>query len=212
VTAHPQQPPDWEKLVELLTPIHAQAAGMARRLAGSAADGDDLFQEAVLRAVRALPGLRDPARFRPWFHAILLSVHRTRARRSFWRRFLALDTFARKTSGRDDPIGEDGGDWEQERERADRMARALAKLPAVQREAVVLFELEGFSIEEIAALRGASVPAVKSRLARGRDRLRRVYARWGFRLEPRAGSRLAAPAGSELSPALEGASRKESQP
>jgi RNA polymerase sigma-70 factor (ECF subfamily) len=103
-------------------------------------------------------------------------------------------------------VGADGGEWEQERERAERMATALGKLPAVQREAVVLFELEGFSIEEIAAIQRVTASAVKSRLSRGRDRLRRVYARWGIHPERRSG-----PAGSELSPALEVISRKESQ-
>ena len=41
----------------------------------------------------------------------------------------------------------------------------------------MLFEVDGFSIEEIARLTGASVPAVKSRLTRGRERLRRHYER-----------------------------------
>ncbi len=213
-----QRPPDWERLVELVAPIHAQAAGIARRLAGSAADGDDLFQEAVLRAARALPSLRDPARFRAWFHTILISVHRNRARRAFWRRFLSFDAFGSSgargegSRGRDEPPGEDGADWQAERERSARMAIALAKLSAEQREAVVLFELEGFSIEEIAALQRVSASAVKSRLARGRVRLRRVYERWGFgpdrqgRADPQAAS------AADLAPALECASRKERQP
>ena len=65
----------------------------------------------------------------------------------------------------------------EERWRAERASRALASLPAVQREAVVLFEVEGYSIEEIAAWQKASVPAVKARLQRGRARLRRHYER-----------------------------------
>ena len=60
------------------------------------------------------------------------------------------------------------------------MSRALARLPAEQREAVVLFELEGFGIEAIAAVQKVSPSAVKSRLARGRARLARIYERWGF--------------------------------
>jgi RNA polymerase sigma-70 factor (ECF subfamily) len=57
------------------------------------------------------------------------------------------------------------------------VARALAALSPDQREAVVLFEIEGFSVIEIAGLQGASPSAVKSRLARGRERLRRFYRR-----------------------------------
>jgi RNA polymerase sigma-70 factor (ECF subfamily) len=184
---------DGDRLVDLLGPFHAQAAGVARRLAGSADDGDDLFQEAVLRALEALPTLRDASRFRSWFFAILLRLHRNRTRRSFWRRFLPLEI-----ERPDEPAGEDGQAWEEERIRARRVSRALAALPAEQREAVVLFELEGFSIEEIAALQQASVSAVKSRLSRGRARLRRIYERWGLgaerrRMRPVHATRLSAP-------------------
>ena len=168
---------NWPRLLQLLEPVHARAAALARRLSKSEADGDDLFQEAVLRAWEKLPALRDPARFSAWFFAILLSVHRNRARAAFWRRFLPL------TAGEDgeehDPPGEDGGRWEEERVRAQRMQDALSRLPAVQREAVVLLELEGFTVEEIAALQKVSASAVKSRLARGRARLRRHYERLG---------------------------------
>jgi RNA polymerase sigma-70 factor (ECF subfamily) len=169
---------DGERLVELLGPFHAQAAGVARRLARSTDDGDDLFQEAVLRALDALPTLRDASRFRSWFFAILLRVHRNRSRRSFWRRFLPLEA-----EPSEQPVGDDGQAWEEERIRARRVSRALGALPAEQREAIVLFDLEGFSVEEVAALQQASVSAVKSRLSRGRARLRRIYERWGFGTE-----------------------------
>ena len=57
------------------------------------------------------------------------------------------------------------------------MARALATLAPPEREAIVLFELEGFSLDEIAALQRSSLSAVKSRLVRARGRLRRHYER-----------------------------------
>ncbi len=69
---------------------------------------------------------------------------------------------------------------DEQRRGSDRMSRALSTLPPEQREAVVLFELEEFSIEEIAAIQMVSVSAVKSRLARGRERLRRHYERLEF--------------------------------
>ncbi|MEM9489771.1 MAG: sigma-70 region 4 domain-containing protein, partial [Myxococcota bacterium] len=47
------------------------------------------------------------------------------------------------------------------------MGAALARLPAVQREAVVLCDIHDMSVEEIAALQGATASAVKSRLSRG---------------------------------------------
>jgi RNA polymerase sigma-70 factor, ECF subfamily len=160
------------RLTDMLVPIHDRARATARRLCGSRAEGDDLFHEAVLRAFDRLDDLRDVERFRPWFYAVMLSVHRARHRRSFWRRFLPF-------SEEMEPI--DAG--QQGRiEGADRMARALATLSPEAREAIVLFELDGFSIEEIAELQRQSPSAVKSRLARGRASLRLHYERSERRL------------------------------
>lgn len=168
---HPER---WSRLIELLGPIHDDAARTARRLSRTSDDGDDLLQEAVVRAFDRLATLRDPTRFRSWFFAVLLSVHRNRHRRRFWRRFLPLD--AVREAGHE-PVGADGAREAEIRRRAGRASRALAQLPPEQREAIVLFEMEGYSIVEIAEFQNATLSAVKSRLARGRERLRRTYER-----------------------------------
>jgi RNA polymerase sigma-70 factor (ECF subfamily) len=163
----------WQELFELLEPIHDDAQLFARRIARSNADGDDLFQEAILRAGAKLPTLRDRARFRAWLYSIVVSVHRTRSRRAFWRRLVSINE---KGEGVADPVGDDGHRWADERASAHRASAALATLGAAQREAIVLFELHGYSLEEIAEIQRASLSSVKSRLMRGRDRLRRFYA------------------------------------
>jgi RNA polymerase sigma-70 factor (ECF subfamily) len=56
------------------------------------------------------------------------------------------------------------------------VASAVAELPVLQREALVLFQYEGATLEEIARIAGADVGTVKSRLHRARERLRRVLA------------------------------------
>ena len=167
----------WKRLVALLEPIHAQAIATARRLCRSAADADDLYQEAVLRAFEKLDALRDPVAFRSWFYAIVLSRHRSRSRTGFWKRFRPWEPELGVDSS---PVGEEGRDWDERRSRAARAARALQTLAAEQREAVVLFEIDGYSIEEIADMQRTSISAVKSRLARGRERLRRWYEARGF--------------------------------
>jgi len=166
----------WKRLTGLLAPFHEQALATARRLCRSSADGDDLYQEAVLRAFEKLHTLRDESRFRSWFYATLLSRHRSRHRRGFWRRLVPMsDAFPEGC----EPIGEDGSGWSAEARRSNRAARALSALAAVQREAIVLFEIDGYSIDEIAAMQQVTISAVKSRLTRGRDRLRRFYEREG---------------------------------
>jgi RNA polymerase sigma-70 factor (ECF subfamily) len=122
--------------------------------------------------------LRERERFRAWFYAVLLSVHRERARRSLWRRFLRLEDLL-PADEPPDPRGHDDDCLA-----ARRVADALAGLPAAMREAIVLYEVDGFSVEEIASMQKVSLSAVKSRLARGRDRLRRRYERLGLAPAP----------------------------
>lgn len=170
----------WHRLTALLEPFHEQAQATARRLSRSLEDGDDLYQETLLRAFDRLPGLRDETRFRSWFYAILLNRHRNRSKGAFWRRFLPWnEAFPKEEPAVHDDSRETG-----------RAVAALAKLPDEQREAIVLFEMDGYSIEEVARLTGASIPAVKSRLVRGRERLRRHYEQQSavaLRVSPRPG-------------------------
>jgi len=163
----------WARLIRLLTPIHEQAVATARRLSRSLHDGDDLYQEAVVRAYQKLNGLRDESRFRSWFFATLLSRHRSRVRRPRREWVSIEDTLGRP----EEPVGQDGTMWAEERRRSERAARALAGLAPVQREAVVLHDIDGFSVEEVASMQDVTPSAVKSRLARGREKLRRFYLR-----------------------------------
>src|SRR5437868_3683313 len=170
--------PAAERFARLIEPVHDRALGFARCLCRSRSDGDDLFQEALLRALTKLDALRDDAAFRPWLYRIVITVHRNRSRRAFWRRLLPLGDAA----AADDASGSPGAldyrnsAWPPDAAGATERARAaLAVLPAVQRESIVLFELEGWQVDEIAALHRVSLSAVKSRLARGRARLRAHY-------------------------------------
>lgn len=157
-------------------PIHDRARRLARYLARSSEEGDELFQEAALRALERLGGLRDEAVFPAWFYKVLLSVHRNRARRALFRGLLSLSWA--EAEGVPEPAVPAAGEARlDEQRRSRRLRRALSRLPAEQREAVVLFELEELSLDEVAALQGTSVTAVKTRLSRGRKRLRDHYQR-----------------------------------
>ena len=157
----------------LLEPVHDRAVVFARSVCRSRADGDDLIQEALLRALDKLPSLRDDGAFKFWLYRVIISVHRNRYRQSFWRRLLPLDTEPAA------PRAEDLG-------ASERARLALAELPHEQREAIVLYEIEGWKVEELAELLGVSASAIKSRLARGRDRLRSIYIlKFGVEMQPR---------------------------
>ena len=64
--------------------------------------------------------------------------------------------------------------------------RALAELPPAFREVLVLREIEGFSYRDIAEVTSAPIGTVMSRLARGRDELRKVLTRLIEKDEPNA--------------------------
>lgn len=149
----------------LLEPVHDDARAFARRLCRTSADGDDVFHDAIIRAQRKLETLRDDRAFRSWLYRVIVTVHRTRTRRSFWRRLSPLSGQERAT-GSPSPL---------DRDESDRVREALAALSTVQREAIVLFELEGMAVDEVASVQQVSASAVKSRLARGRHKLRTVY-------------------------------------
>ena len=151
-----------QKLCRLLEPFHTELVSCARRLCRSSADGDDLFQEAALRALGKIDMLESEQAFRAWFYRVLLSVHRNRSRRSFWTRLVPLGDREPVAAAVDLPG-------------AERMRLALASLPAEQREAIVLHDIQELDVEEIADVQGVSDSAVKSRLARGRKRLRSIY-------------------------------------
>ncbi len=156
-----------ERFERLLPAVHDRAAAFARSICRSQADGDDLFQEALLRAFEKLDGLREDGAFRVWLFRVIITVHRTRYRQAFWRRLL--------------PIGGDVASGEaspESRIGAEARARlALGELAHEVREAIVLHDIEGWKVEELAELEGVSVSAIKSRLSRGRERLRSIYAR-----------------------------------
>jgi len=130
------------KLFRLLAPHREAAIRTARRVSKSNADGDELFHEAVFNAYRGLHTLRDESSFRAWFFSILLRLNRRR--RWWWRDFLPLREIDEPTSEGD--AGSDRVEWTR---------RALMKLAPLEREALVMAELEGFSNAEIAESRGA---------------------------------------------------------
>ena len=157
------------RLRRLLQPVHERALAFARSVSRSREDGDDLLQESLVRALDKLHTLREDGAFRGWLFRIIINLHRTRSRRAFWKRLIPL---AGNEVGDDDRASSDETLGSVERARI-----ALGQLPADQREAIVLHDIEGWAVGEIADLEGVSMSAIKSRLSRGRERLRDVYTR-----------------------------------
>ena len=149
---------------KLLEAEHPGAERFCRRIAGDSFDGDDLYHDALLVAWRKFDTLKNVESFRPWLYRIIVNKSRSRFRSS--RRRHDRDRNAH------DPGAENGNDPEEMLAARRWLERAFAILSARERALVVLFELEGWSITELAEMIGRSEGTVKSRLSRSRRKMR----------------------------------------
>jgi len=156
--------------------------GLLYRLTENGEEARDLTQETFLRAFQSINHFRGESDLRTWIYRIAINQARNRWR--WWRRRrreatvsidepeigggrLGLVATLKSPTARDP----EQHTLQNERERA--LQKALSGLRRIYREAVVLRDIEGFAYEEIANTLNISVGTVKSRLARGRQELRR---------------------------------------
>lgn len=152
------------------------------RLAGNREDAQDLYQEVLIKVHRSLGRFRGEASLRTWIFRIAVNAAKNRAR--FWSRVKrgpALSLDAAEEEGRppserlpDRRPGPEGTTYGHEIQA--RVQRELQRLPWGQRAVVVLRDVDGMEYREIARTLDISLGTVKSRLARGRDALRRQLA------------------------------------
>ncbi|MFX4220891.1 MAG: RNA polymerase sigma factor [Thalassobaculum sp.] len=150
---------------EILDHVH-QLRRYARLLCGNAVDADDLVQSTLEKAVRHTGRFREGQDLRVWLFAILHNTFRSSIRESRSRR-------DRETSWFEAGQSTVSGTQEASAELS-RVLAAIGDLPTQQREVLLLVSVEGFSTEEIAYTMDIPVGTVRSRLARGREMLRRV--------------------------------------
>lgn len=128
---------------------------------------DDLVQDCIARALAAWATRRgDDAALRPWLFAILHNRWRSRQQHN------RIRPDSRPLEDAGEGPSESGGQWEKLELRD--LDAALALLPVEQRGLLLLVAVEGLSYEEAARVQAIPVGTVMSRLARARDRLRRL--------------------------------------
>jgi len=163
--------PPSDRFEKLMLPHLDAAYNLARWLSGSAADADDVVQEAYLRALRFFESYRGDNP-RAWLLTIVRNTWFTQ-----WRRHRqGADTVPYDDAyERDDqlPGWLDGSGDDPERlvlrhEDTELVHRALAALSVEHREVLVLRELEDMSYRDVAAVAGIPVGTVMSRLSRAR--------------------------------------------
>ncbi|HEY2901601.1 MAG TPA: sigma-70 family RNA polymerase sigma factor [Polyangia bacterium] len=157
-----------------------QVRRFAQAFAHDEGDAADLAQDALVKVYRSIGSYRFQSAFSTWLYAIIRNVFLDNARsRAGKERALELpfdikhiDTT--RPSDADDMARADVQIERQEERR--RVWAALAQVQAEFRSTLVLFDIEGLSYEEVAAIESVPLGTVKSRLSRGRDQLRRLLA------------------------------------
>ena len=170
---------DQEAFAAIVTRHADQVYGALRHFGLDADEAEEISQAVFVRAWRGLPGFEGRARLATWLYRIAFNeAQRALARRG--RGQAAAD------AGREDDADPIAGVADDEArgpaaqaltdELEATLDRALSQLPEEWRAAVVLRDLEGLSTAEAAAIAGVGEPAFKSRLHRGRMRLRELLA------------------------------------
>jgi RNA polymerase sigma-70 factor (ECF subfamily) len=150
------------------------------RLLGDAEEARDATQETFLKIYRGLKGFRGESGLKTWIYRIAINQAMNQER--WWRRRHRDETLSLNLSRADSEqtLGDliEGNSASPEEvaianERERHLMRALGEMKAEYRAALILREIEELSYEEIAESLGISIGTVKSRIARGREELRR---------------------------------------
>src|SRR6201992_1599099 len=162
---------------EMLAAVPSLRA-FAISLSGNVDRADDLVQETLLRALANIHSFQPGTNMPAWLFTILRNLFRSEYRKR-----------RREVEDNDGRFAETLKTHPEQNSRIEfeEFQQALAKLPADQREALILVGASGFSYEETAEICGCAVGTVKSRVTRARQASRFVVDRRGRRLWPGSG-------------------------
>ncbi len=166
-----------DPLDELYDAYAADVMRWARRLAGPTADVEDMVHDVFVIALQRAFTFQGGATMRTWLFRITHHVVRNRTRRSFLRGILLhrrQDEMAAAQAVPATPHQE-----LERREEHARLYRALDRLSDNYRTAIILYDIDGLSSDEVAELTGVSVGTVWVRLHRGRAKLLELLTREG---------------------------------
>lgn len=136
----------------------------ARALTGDSSRADDLVQDTLERALAKLDLWRPESDMRAWLFTLMHNLFVNQARSSSNHVLCELDEAA--------DVGVSGGQHQALALRD--IQAALSRLPAEQREVILLVGLEQFSYSDAAGILGVAQGTVMSRLSRGRERMRQL--------------------------------------
>ncbi len=153
------------EFLELFEPVRENLSRFARAMARNKEEAKDLVSEAIMLGFSNFHKLKSKEAFLSYMFTIIRRLHKTNnwKKRIFseWDESAAQNLISNETTP-------------EVRLDVEILYKALNVLPYKQKEAVVLFEISGLSIEEIRDIQKGTISGVKSRLKRGRERLSEI--------------------------------------
>lgn len=144
---------------------------VALRMCANREDAQDCLQEAMLRIYRAISGFKGESSFATWVYRITMNTCLDELRKRKNRQSTSLDNLLDMGwSPSDETNAPEKHAIRNESRRA--LQSAIANLPEDMRSAIVLRDIEGLSYDEIAQALGINIGTIKSRISRGREKLR----------------------------------------
>ena len=154
---------DLDRLIGDLRPkLHRYCA----RMTGSVIEGEDVLQEALLKAIEAFPMAQPLSNPEGWLFRIAHNAAQDFLRRRARRAKSHADEDLEAIAAPADPVAD--------RQAAAASLRTFMRLPAAQRSSVILRDVLGYSVEETSEVMGGSIAVIKGALQRGRTRLREL--------------------------------------
>lgn len=173
---------DHEAFYQLVQPYERGIYLAARSILNNDADAEEVAQEAILKAFKAIGRFRGEAKFSTWIIQITINESRMKLRKDRRHLYDSLDE-PRKGDEEGDYIPRDFADWREIPSEAldtarlrEALKKALADLPPKYRQVLVLRDVEHLNIAETAKLIGITEAAVKTRLLRARLMMRDALA------------------------------------
>lgn len=150
-----------ERFLELYEPNHIRLSRFVQTLVWNKEDAKDIVSETILIAFEKFDQLKHPEMFLSFLFGISSRLIKNKNRRLKFKGMFFSKEAQEKT------IEETSHEGLMKKE----LYRAIDKLNHKQKEVIILFEISGFSIREIAEVQGMSESGVKSNLTRGREKL-----------------------------------------
>jgi RNA polymerase sigma-70 factor (ECF subfamily) len=159
---------------ELFTRHRDRLWAVAVRTMGNSDDAADALQDGLISAFRRADSFRGDAQVTTWLHRVVVNACLDRLRSQKVRAADALPDDLDEYAGRGSLATASATDPADEADASDTrraVLAALATLPTEQRAALILVDMEGYPVAEVAEMLDCAVGTIKSRCARGRAKL-----------------------------------------